>query len=251
METIANIISGTYKAFDTVPGTCDTHGPSDALVRREGGVWTCRKCVEAAAKLAEREKWLADRNATLMKIATIPSKYAGQRFVAHAPEHQAIRAEVLKFRNFIVSEKRWAVLVLTGAVGTGKTLLACEFAESMIKNLSCSVRYISANGMIKEIQASYGREGKSEEGEIERFVQYDVLIIDEIDAKPDRENANLLLTEIINRRYSNDKPVIVITNQPFESLGQFVGDRVDDRLHENAFVCSFNWQSFRRNPLGA
>jgi DNA replication protein DnaC len=133
-----------------------------------------------------------------------------------------------------------------GNVGTGKTLLASELAESLIEGLSMSVRYCTAKQMIAEIQAAYSAEGKSEEMEVLRFVQYGLLILDEIDAKPDRENANLLLTEVINRRYNAEMPVVVITNQPFDNLAKFVGDRVDDRLHENAFVCSFDWPSFRR-----
>jgi DNA replication protein DnaC len=153
---------------------------------------------------------------------------------------------VKHFRDLIANGPKWVVLVLFGGVGTGKTLVASELAESLINGLSMSVRYCTAKQMIAEIQAAYSSEGKTEEGEILRFVQYNLLILDEIDAKPDRENANLLLTEVINRRYNAEAPVVVITNQPFDGLARFVGDRVDDRLHENAFVCSFDWPSFRR-----
>lgn len=195
--------------------------------------------------------WIADRNETLMKIAQVPSKYDNQHFVASSAAQKAVRGQARMFRDFIVKEKRWATLVLVGTPGTGKTLLACEFAQSLIRSLSMSVRYATTNGMIKEIQASYGREGKSEEGEIERFVQYDLLILDEIDAKADKENANLLLNEVINRRYMNEKPVIIITNQSFDNLAQYVGDRVDSRLHENAFICAFDWPDYRRTMAAA
>ncbi|HBI70007.1 MAG TPA: hypothetical protein DDZ22_13650, partial [Massilia sp.] len=77
--------------------------------------------------------------------------------------------------------------------------------------------------------------------------QYDVLILDEIDAIRNTDNANLLLTEIINRRYNEAKPVIVISNQPFDNLARYTGERVHSRLYENAFVCDFSWADFRRN----
>ena len=114
--------------------------------------------------------------------------------------------------------------------------------------------------MISEIQASYGAEGKSESGEIDRFAHYDLLILDEIDAISGKENAQLLLTEVINRRYANHRPVIAITNQKLEApeerradrvaervyaLKDFVGDRVYDRLRENGFPCVFGWASQR------
>jgi DNA replication protein DnaC len=144
---------------------------------------------------------------------------------------------------------RTADLMVTATIPAkyvGQRFTATTDEQALIAKASRSVRYITAKGMIGEIQASYGREGKSEEGEIMRFAQYDVLILDEIDALPTKENASLLLTEIINRRYNENKPVIAISNQPFDNLAKFVGERVHSRLYENAFVCDFRWGDFRR-----
>lgn len=248
MKRASNIIAGVTAKFSMVQGKCMTHGHANVLVR-DGDAWHCLQCFEALISTEEHAKWTAARNDTLMKIAKIPVKYVGQRFPAHTSAQKVVRGIAKTFRDFIVNEKRWAALILMGEFGTGKTLLACEFGESLIKTLSQSVRYITTKAMISEIQATYGVEGKSEEVEIERFVSYDLLILDEIDVTSGRENSILLLTEIINRRYNNDKPVIVIMNQPFDNLMLFVGDRVADRLHENAFVCAFEWPSFRRNPV--
>lgn len=230
-------------------GECPTHGASETLIRR-GSAWFCRTCHEASVAHAERERWLVERAAALIKIATVPPKYAGRRWPASTPEMREVRSQVRNFRDFVLAEPRWAVLAMTGKTGTGKTWLASEIAEAWVSRLSKSVRYITCKGMISEIQSSYGREGASEEGEILKFVQYDLLILDEIDAKPDKENANLLLTEIINRRYNENKPVVVITNQPIDKLAQFVGDRVNSRLHENAFFCNFDWSDFRLSGNG-
>lgn len=226
-------------------GECPTHGQATVLTRA-GKEWHCPVCMELLKAAEFAQKAITERHAHLHSIADIPSRYRGQKFIATTAAHKGVRVLAASFRDFIVAEPRWAALILMGDVGTGKTQLACEFAESFINRLARSVRYVTAKGMISEIQASYGREGKSEEGEIDRFVRYDLLILDEIDAIPSKDNAALLLTEIINRRYSNDRPMIVITNQPLDGLARFVGDRVQDRLHENAFVCAFDWPSFRR-----
>lgn len=234
------------KSVEFLSGDCEVHGFFERVLVRKGDGFKCPKCTAVLAKAEMDAKWLADRQATLLAIARIPGKYVGQRFQAATAEMAAVRATVRNFRDFMVQQGGWGVLVLMGSMGTGKTLLACEFAESLIRKLARSVRYVTAQGIVSEIQAIYGQEGKSEEGEIEKFVQYDLLIIDEIDAKRSSDNANMLLNEVINRRYNAERPVVIITNQPFDNLAQFVGDRVDDRLHENAFVCSFNWTSFRR-----
>jgi DNA replication protein DnaC len=210
---------------------------------------------------AEPDSILAkERQEHLLKVADIPARYRGQSFKGGTEEQKRIRAIAAKFRDFILAEPRWATLLLAGEVGTAKTLLACEFAEAFIKKAGRSARYITARGMISEIQSSYGAEGKSEASEIDRFAQYDLLILDEIDAISGKENAQLLLTEVINRRYSNNRPVIAITNQKLEAqqerradraaervyvLRDFVGDRVYDRLRENGFPCNFGWASQR------
>lgn len=247
LQSAGGFLSMFEGRLNALGGTCTTHGASSVLVRI-GLPWNCPKCLEIQMKEEAHELWKTERNASLMLNATIPKKYIGQRFAATTPAQVAVRHAVRGFRDFILREPQWAALIMVGITGTGKTLLACEFAQSLIKNASRSVRYITAKGMIGEIQASYGREGKSEEGEIMRFAQYDVLILDELDAIPAKDNASLLLTEIINRRYNENKPVVVISNQPLEGLAKFVGDRVHSRLHENAFSCAFTWADFRKGP---
>lgn len=250
MDYFRDISGALLKGCEPVEGECEKHGKQTLMLplflkNRE---WHCRVCNEEKTKAESERIWREDRVKTLHRIAGVPAKYRGGKFEAKTPEQKQVRGTVRAFRDVLASpQKAWAVLVLFGGVGTGKTLLASELAESLIDNLDKSVRYCTAKQMIAEIQASYGMEGKSEEGEILRFVQYDLLILDEIDAKRDSDSANLLLTEVINRRYNEEKPVVVITNQPFDSLAKFVGDRVDDRLHENAYICAFDWPSFRRS----
>jgi DNA replication protein DnaC len=244
MESIQTLIPGSGR-MHMLAGTCEQHGPADVLVRN-GAAWHCPRCLDALLAAEAHDNWKAERSAALMAAATIPKKYIEQKFIAATPEQKGVRHTTRMFRDFILGEPAWGTLILSGTTGTGKTLLACDLAQSLIKNAVRSIRYITANGMISEVQASYSTEGKSKEGEILRFVQYDVLILDEIDAKPDREDSNLILTEVVNRRYNEQKPVIAISNQPLADLAKFVGDRVHSRLHENAFICAFTWADARK-----
>lgn len=163
METISTFLGAVGMRMVKIDGECLTHGPASVLVR-SGSNWHCPACLEIEMAAEARSMWLADRNATLMQAAHIPLKYIGQRFIATAPAQKEVRAQVRIFRDFILQERTWAALIMIGTTGTGKTLLACEFGQSLIANASRSVRYITAAGMISEIQASYGREGKTEEG---------------------------------------------------------------------------------------
>jgi DNA replication protein DnaC len=245
MESIQNLIPGLGR-MHMLAGSCEQHGAADVLVRT-GAAWHCPRCLDAVLAAEARDSWMAERATALMNAATIPKKYVGQKFIASTPEQKGVKHTTRMFRDFILGDPAWGALILSGTTGTGKTLLACDLAQSLISNAVRSIRYITANGMISEIQASYSSDSKTQEGEILRFLQYDILILDEIDAKPDRENANLLLTEVINRRYNDNKPVIAISNQPLADLAKFVGDRVHSRLHENAFICAFTWADARKS----
>lgn len=243
---VASFATMNSQDFEHKAGDCAVHGHIDRVLTRRGGPWGCPECMEASLKAERDQIVLAASQSTAIAAARIPSKYMGQKFTATTPAMTAARAMARNFREFITQKNGWGVLVLMGTMGTGKTLLACEFAESLIRKQSLKVRYVTAQGIVSEIQSSYGRDGTNEEAEIEKFIAPDLLIIDEIDAKRSSDNANMLLNEVINRRYNAERPVVIITNQQFENLRDFVGDRVDDRLHENAFVAAFDWPSFRR-----
>jgi DNA replication protein DnaC len=258
-QSVGGLIQSLGGRLQYVEGSCDAHGASKVLARVGLG-WHCPHCIDQQLGPEFASQWAKLRLDDMIKIADIPARYRGQSFKGGTHEQKAIRAIAAKFRDFILAEPRWAALLLAGEVGTGKTLLACELGEAFIRKTGRSVRYITARGMISEIQSSYGAEGKSEASEIDRFAQYDLLILDEIDAISGKENAQLLLTEVINRRYSNNRPVIAITNQKLEAkqerradhaaervyvLRDFVGDRVYDRLRENGFPCNFGWASQR------
>lgn len=246
MESMIDVVQTKFGRLEKITGSCETHGESEIFYLPGKHGWYCPQCLEIRNAEESRANHARERLKHLYSISDIPRKYQGQRFVATTPEQKRVRGTVKAFRDLIVKRDGWATLVLMGTVGTGKTLLACEFAESLIANFDMSIRYLTAKGMISEIQSAYGMEGKSEEGQIQRLVDYEVVVIDEIDAMPSRENAALLMTEVINRRYNAERPVVVITNQPFDDLAKFVGDRVHSRLHENSFVCAFDWPDFRR-----
>lgn len=258
-QKISGLVQSLGARLQYVDGACDDHGPSKVLARAGLG-WYCPHCLDRQKQPEYNSQWAKLRLDDMIKIADIPARYRGKTFKGLTDKHKLIREIAAKFRDTILTGSQWAALLLAGEVGTGKTLLACELAEAFIKKTGRSVRYITARGMISEIQASYGAEGKSEASELDRFAQYDLLILDEIDAISGKENAQLLLTEVINRRYANNRPVIAITNQKLEApqerradriaervctLKDFVGDRVYDRLRDNGFPCVFGWASQR------
>lgn len=245
MQKAGSLIGALAGLLSPASGECETHGPSEVLARK--GVWHCPECFEVQRAAEELVRQQESRRCELLRMARIPVKFSGQAFRAVSDEQKQARLLARGFIDSAVTERRWGALILVGVTGNGKTLLACELAGKLITGpLQRSVRYTTAKEMIGEIQASYGRDDRTEEGEIARFVRPDVLIIDEIDAAPQSANAAGLLNEIIDRRYRQEKPIVAITNRAFDTLAEFVGDRVYSRLHENAYIAAFTGPDQRR-----
>jgi DNA replication protein DnaC len=236
---------GRFGQIAPLEGNCDEHGPATILTR-VGLPWHCPKCLDAKLAAEFVSTAVAKRQEHLYKIADLPAKHRGSQLRFTTPEQKAVTAMVVAFRDFIVSQQGWAALIMTGINGTGKTLMVTQLAERLIAKYGKSVRYVTAASMISEIQSCYGREGRSAEVAMLEFAQYDLLIVDEIDLIRDKDDAKILLTEVISKRYNAERPVVAISNQTLDTLGQFIGDRIVSRLHENSFICAFDWQDFRR-----
>lgn len=226
-------------------GACEKHGDREITVFGDQP-WYCPACLEDKVKAEQRAKDDARRREGLMVTANLPPRYIGERFIAHTEAQKQARGVAKAFMDAAI-EGNWCSLVLSGVTGTGKTLLATELAEAYMAKTTRTVKYATASNLTSEIRATYDGGGtKTEESEIRRFSEYGLLILDEIDMMRGSDNDIMLLTEIVNRRYNAGKPVVVITNKSRETLAEFVGERIDDRLYEGGFSIVFAWASFRR-----
>ena len=74
----------------------------------------------------------------------------------------------------------------------------------------------------------------------------DLLILDEVGVQFGSDAEKLILFEIINTRYQDMKPTILISNLTLVELGKYIGERVVDRMREGGgAILSFDWDSYR------
>lgn len=110
-------------------------------------------------------------------------------------------------------------LLFMGPVGVGKTHLAAAIANELINSLY-TVMFGNITDIITMIKSSYGSQSELDETQILKTITEDIdlLIIDDLGKEYATENTKMLLYQIVNRLYENEKSVIVTTNLTSDAL---------------------------------
>lgn len=238
---------------------CPDHGDYAAIIskHREGpsGCPACadiRQREEDAKRIeAERAKIAADRLANKLGAALIPSRFRDRSFDGYTATHpKQVKALTLCREyadNFEEHYKAGRCLLLLGNVGTGKTHLAAAIANQIMHNTAATAVYRTVGGILQHIKGSYDRESEYTESQaFAAYVKPDLMIIDEVGATKPTEFELATLFNIINGRYEEQLPTIVISNLSAKELPGALGERCVDRLREGGGIAvGFDWPSAR------
>lgn len=239
---------------------CDKHGDYEvrylnmfntkALVSRY-----CPACASEEAEFEESEKKrqaeLASterRNSNLIK-AGVSKRNLGKVFdsftVNNEGQHKALEA-CKQFVGDVSNSRQANNMFLIGSVGTGKTHLASSVIQELYDTKS--VRMIRVIELIRILKETWQRGSESAERDvIEYFGGLDVLILDEVGIQFGSETERMFMFDIINTRYDNMLPTILISNLDINNLKEILGEQAVDRLREDGGkVLVFNWESQRK-----
>lgn len=246
---------------ERVETICGRHGAYSARVIKHpfGGnpfVSSCPACVEAAkareesAAEAEKVRQREQRVQTLLNRSGIPQRFHGasiDAYVAETPGQIRVRDACRRYVDgFEQSRKRGASIVMCGRPGTGKTHLACAIAESLITASLTSAEFFTVLGAIRSIKDTYRRDSETSESDaIAALVSPSLLVLDEVGVQVGSEHEKMLLFEIINERYQQCRPTILISNLSGDELTVYLGERIMDRFRECGGILAFDWQSHR------
>lgn len=245
--------------FPQQPASCDTHGAFTAYMYPNCEAWsTCPKC-SAEEHEAQRQAEFAERRREaelqeqrrLVSAAQIPLRFADrtiENFVAHTDgAKRALTVARSYVQDFEESRKEGASLIFCGGVGTGKTHLAIGIANAVLE-MKLRVRFVSVMNAVRTVKETYNRGSDETEREaLNEFIYPDLLVLDEVGVQFGSDTEKMILFEIINGRYEQMKPTLVISNLAKEALGEFIGERSIDRLRENGGrLVVFDWASYRR-----
>lgn len=230
--------------------TCTIHNtkkvnltPSETLPRLK--IWVCLKCNEERELLRKLEEKESKENEVRERIrkSNIPKRFMEKTFENYIIEKEKQRHAINIIKRFL-KNSRSPGLILIGKKGTGKNHLACAAAKEYCKQ--GSVHFTEIIKLIRNIKNSWNKESDINEIEIMRKVRnYGLLVIDEIGVQFGSETEKILITEIINDRYNDLKPTILIGNLTINELEKTIGERGIDRFREGGRVVVFDWKSYR------
>lgn len=232
---------------------CERHGPflSRHVVSR---LWTrCQSCAaDAAAEREQEERVKAQlaaerRHQRMLDEARIPERFRGRsfdNFIADSDDKRyalsVCRDYAERFSDFA---GRGAGLILAGRPGTGKSHLASAALQAV---LSTDVRYVTCSDLVRAVRETWRKDSERTEAQLLRYLErLDLLVIDELGARTETDNVQSIVFDVIDLRYREVKPTILLTNQDKVGLKQFVGDRTFDRLVETCRWIPFDWDSYR------
>jgi len=224
--------------------TCEIHGEyssrSTQVIDKFLEFDNCEKCYEIL-KVERDEKAKADRKLrAAMSFKTrkhnsgISNRYfdASLDNLAPCSAQQARAIDYLRvYSSEIMAGTASNSVIITGGVGTGKTMMASALINSIVERKQCEI--IKCIDLIRSLKATWNRNNEQTEKEIiEKYTQLDLLVIDEVGVQFGSDTEKMFIFDVIDGRYENALPTVLISNQPMNKISEFIGDRVVDRLRQ-------------------
>lgn len=248
---------GVFDMPDTEERICETHGEYKAAKYKFG--WTeCVQCLTEKQDAENRERQRQDdvermqrRVQHLFDRAAIPPRFENRSLDTYQAELPGQIEALSVARNFAATfdESAGTSLIFCGGVGSGKTHIAVGIARELIKRHRMAL-FMTVMSAVRSVKDTWNNTGISETEAIQKLIEPDLLILDEVGVQFGSDTEKMILFEVINGRYENRRSTILISNLAFKELEKFLGERVIDRMREDGGkVVVFDWSSYRRQAV--
>ena len=201
------------------------------------GVWK-----PGQADVAELRRWRRSR-------VGIPRRYEDATVAGFTGSPRMLEAQrkaemyVHRFPDLV---KKGVCMGFVGAMGTGKTTLACAVAGE-VAEMGYTAKYAKMPEIGCLIRDSWRRDAPKSSTEIVAdLIAPDLLVLDEVGVQQGSQDDVLLVHRIIDGRYEAMRPTVITSNLDMDGLTRSLGGRCLERLRENRGIfVVFDWKSFR------
>lgn len=253
MKSIQDMIGSSQPDKNLI---CETHGEFVSKHLFASHWSSCPVCSDERRKEEEAEKIEEERRRKERRMeerigrSGLPERFRTKELSLFIAETDMQR-KALDFSNSyaegfgdVLKTGRSAIFI--GKPGTGKTHLAAGIALSVMRR-GAIVYFSTVMRAIRSIKDTWVKDSDISESEaISMFTVPDLLIFDEVGVQFGSEFEKNMLFDIMNERYENRRPSILLSNLSIDEIRGYLGDRVFDRMREDGgkFVV-FDWESYR------
>tara|TARA_B100000929_G_scaffold227643_1_gene183949 strand:- start:283 stop:1104 length:822 start_codon:yes stop_codon:yes gene_type:complete len=259
---LASLMDGNAKTADKA---CRIHGDYVATLMPSGKWSECPQCLDEdlraqsqAAIREQRSTSVEQRRAKMHEGAMIPKRFRNRTLESYETEGSRDKARVKAICQAYVErfDDRLAQgggLVFVGGVGTGKSHLAYAIGNALLDR-EHTVLGIDVYELIDLVKEKVYREGGMSERQAVRTLVdgLDLLILDEVGAQLGTDWEMVMLFKVINERYKEELPTILISNLDKPELEGYLGPRVMSRTEEGGgTTLVLDWEDYRSRGKGA
>ena len=172
-------------------------------------------------------------------------------YIVRVPPEGGTSAEVTKNRRVeyarVASSLRMllaapVLVALIGEIGAGKSALGCGLINEFCDR-GWSARYTKTADCLEQIVDRYKN---VDHAKMQAFVRPALLVLDELQARRVREEEDLALFRLLDKRYDDHKSTLLISNHATEEdLAARLDARSASRMREGGGVLVCDWPDVR------
>jgi DNA replication protein DnaC len=248
-------------ALGSADKICETHGAYVStgyrlnLTKPAREVWSVCPGCKAESDRAASKKDDADRQAALksqieamLEQTAIPPRFIGKTFDSYRADSEGQERALRVCReyagNFARHLRTGGSLILSGQPGTGKSHLAGAVLQAILPQHVGA--YVTLMDLIRALRDTWRRDSAMTESQLlAKLEAIPLLVIDEVGVQYGTDGERSIMFDVLDRRYRNMRPSILMTNLSKDEFRVAIGDRVFDRLTEVARWVPFEWASYR------
>lgn len=207
-----------------------------------------------AERRVAKEARAAGRAAEVLSTSKLPKRFIGRTFDTYVAETNEQRGALTTCREFAehFSEhlESGHGLLLTGQKGCGKTHLAGAIMQHIMPRYTSL--YTTVPELVRAVRDTWRRDSKhSTSAVIDAMRALDLFVLDEVGMQTGTDGEQVILYDVLDGRYRDCKPTILLTNLDAVAMKAAIGDRLFDRLRETSRRVLFDWDSYRLKARSA
>lgn len=253
MQTLTDLLAAEVQ---TRTAHCHMHG---SYVSKQflGSIWSkCPECAKEADHAEREAKQKAEQERRVrawqqrLGHAGIPERFTSRTLDTYQASNDGQRKALAFARAYaddfgkVLETGRSALLV--GKPGTGKTHLAVGIALQIMA-AGHTALFTTTFRAIRRIKDTWSKVAEETEAQATNALVFpSLLVLDEVGVQFGSEAEKLILFDVLNERYEQRLPTIMLSNLTSDAIKGYLGERIFDRLREDGGqLIVFDWESAR------